>query len=132
MLIKLDSHKSASHQKSCHSSDSERHAESHRREGSQSSEGVHCKEEYFRQWSRKTQAFFAGVIKESEIALEWTAEQATESTQELIDVEFLPMVTNVERGVPNSEFVLQQVHTALMALTIYEANDTVANSRKNP
>ena len=30
------------------------------------------------------------------------------------------------------EFVLQQMHTALMALTSYEANDTVANSRKNP
>ena len=34
--------------------------------------------------------------------------------------------------VPNPEFVLQQMHTALMTLTSYEANDTVANSRKNP
>ena len=32
----------------------------------------------------------------------------------------------------NLEFVLQQRHTALMALTSYEANDIVANSRKNP
>ena len=32
----------------------------------------------------------------------------------------------------NLEFVSQQMHTALMALTSYEANDTVANSRKNP
>ena len=32
----------------------------------------------------------------------------------------------------NLEFVLQQMHTALMALTSYEANDIVANSRKNP
>ena len=32
----------------------------------------------------------------------------------------------------NLEFVLQQMHTALMALTSYEANDTVANSRKKP
>ena len=32
----------------------------------------------------------------------------------------------------NLEFVLQQMHTALTALTSYEANDTVANSRKNP
>ena len=32
----------------------------------------------------------------------------------------------------NLESVLQQVHTALMALTSYEANDIVANSRKNP
>ena len=30
------------------------------------------------------------------------------------------------------EFVLQQMHTALMALTSYEPNDIVANSRKNP
>ena len=30
------------------------------------------------------------------------------------------------------EFVLQQMHTALMALTSYEPNDLVANSRKNP
>ena len=30
------------------------------------------------------------------------------------------------------EFVLQQMHTALMALTSYEANDIVANTRKNP
>ena len=30
------------------------------------------------------------------------------------------------------EFVLQQMHTALMALTSYEANDMVANSRNNP
>ena len=28
--------------------------------------------------------------------------------------------------------LLQQVHTALMALTSHEANDIVANSRKNP
>ena len=32
----------------------------------------------------------------------------------------------------NLEFVLQQMHTALMALTIYKTNDIVANSRKNP
>ena len=32
----------------------------------------------------------------------------------------------------NLEFVLQQMHTAVMALTSYEAKDIVANSRKNP
>ena len=32
----------------------------------------------------------------------------------------------------NLEFVLQQMHTALMVLTREEANDIVANSRKNP
>ena len=32
----------------------------------------------------------------------------------------------------NLESVLQQMHTALMALSSYEANDIVAKSRKNP
>ena len=90
------------------------------------------KEEDFQQWSKKTEAFFASVIKESEMMLEWAAEQTTEITTELIDCEFLPTATNQERGVQNLEFVLQQVHTALVALTSFEANDTVANSRKNP
>ena len=51
--------------------------------------------------------------------LEWSDEQVTE-------------ITNVKRGVRNLEFVLQQMHTALMTLTTYDANDIVANSRKNP
>ena len=75
------------------------------------------REEDFHQWSKKTEAFFAGVIKESEMMLEWSAEQATEITTTAIDLEFLPTVTNVDRGVQNLEFVLQQVHTALMAFT---------------
>ena len=41
--------------------------------------------------------FFAGVINESEIMLEWAAEQQTD--------------TNEDRGVQNLEFVLQQIHT---------------------
>ena len=64
--------------------------------------------------------------------LEWAADQTVEITTTAIDLEFLPSETNVDRGVQNLEFVLQQVHTALMALTSYEANDIVANSRKNP
>ena len=32
----------------------------------------------------------------------------------------------------NLQFVLQLMDTALMALTSFEANDIVANSRKNP
>ena len=64
--------------------------------------------------------------------LEWEAEQAVEITTTAIDLEFLPSETNVDRGVQNLEFVLQQIHTALMALTSYEANDIVANSRKTP
>ena len=90
------------------------------------------REEDHQQWSKKTEAFFAGVIKESEMMLEWAAEQATEITTTAIDLEFLPTDTNVDRGVQNQEFVLQQVHTALMARTSHEANDIVANSRKNP
>ena len=90
------------------------------------------REEDFQQWSKKTEAFFAGVIKESEMMLEWAAEQPTEITTTAIDLEFWPTDTNEDRGVQNLEFVLQQMHTALMALTSYEANDIVANSRKNP
>ena len=63
--------------------------------------------------------------------LGWSAEKATEVTREAIDLEFLSRVTNVDRGVQNLEFVLQQMHTALMALTSHEANDIVAKSRKN-
>ena len=90
------------------------------------------KEEDFQQWSKKTEAFFFGVIKESEKMLEWAAEQTTEIATELINREFLPTATNQERGVQNLAFVPQQMHTALMALTSYEANDIVANSRKKP
>ena len=64
--------------------------------------------------------------------LEWAAELATEITTTAIDLDFLPTDTNVDRGVQNLEFVLHQMHTALMALTSYEANDIVANSRKDP
>ena len=63
--------------------------------------------------------------------LEWAAEQETEITTTAINLEFLPTDTNVDRGLQNLEFVLQPMHTALMALTSYEANDVVANSRKN-
>ena len=73
------------------------------------------REEDFQQWSKKTEAFFAVVIKESVMMLEWAAEKATEMTTTEIDLEFLPTDTNVDRGVQNLEFVLQQMHTALMA-----------------
>ena len=65
-------------------------------------------------------------------ALEWSAEQVTEISTEFIDREFLPIMTNQERGVKNLEFILQQMHTMLTDLTSDEANDMVANSRKNP
>ena len=94
--------------------------------------GFTGREEDFQQWSKKTEAFFAGVIKESEMMLGWAAEQRTEITTTAIDLEFLPTDTNEDSGVQNLELVLQQMHTALMALTRYEANDMVANSRKNP
>ena len=90
------------------------------------------KEEDFQQWSKNMEAFFAGVIKESEMMLVWAAEQTIEITTTAINLEFLPGETNVYVGVQNLEFVVQQMHTALVALTSYEANDIVANSRKNP
>ena len=64
--------------------------------------------------------------------LEWAAEQPTEITTTAIHLDFLPTDTNEDRGVQNLEFVLQHMHTALMALTSYEANDIVANPWKNP
>ena len=90
------------------------------------------KDEDFQQWSKKTEAFFAGLIKLSERILEWAAEQTTEISTEFIEREFLPTATNQERGVQNLEFILHQMHTMLMDLTSCEANDIVANSRKNP
>ena len=62
-------------------------------------------EEDFPQWSKKTEAFFAGVIKESEMMVAWAAEEVTEISTELIDRDFLPTATNQERGVQNLEFV---------------------------
>ena len=44
------------------------------------------------------------MIKESEMMLEWSAEQATEITTTAIDLEFLPTDTNEDRGVQNLEF----------------------------
>ena len=64
--------------------------------------------------------------------LERSTAQATEITTTAIDLKFLPTVTNLNRGVQNLESVLQQMHTAVMALTSYETNDIVANSRENP
>ena len=55
----------------------------------------------FQQWSKKTETFFAGVIKEPEMMLEWAAEQTIEITTAAIDLEFLPSETNVVRGVRN-------------------------------
>ena len=48
------------------------------------------KDEDFQQWSKKTEAFFAYVIQESEKMLEWSAEQETEITTMAIDLELLP------------------------------------------
>ena len=61
------------------------------------------REEDFQQLSKKTEAFFAGVIKEFEMMLEWAAEQTTEITTTAIDLEFLPTDTNEDRGVQNLE-----------------------------
>ena len=37
------------------------------------------RDEDFQQWSKKTEVFFAGVIKESEMLLEWAVEQVMEN-----------------------------------------------------
>ena len=63
------------------------------------------KEEDFQHWAKKTEAFFAGVIKESEMMLEWAAEQTTEIARELINFEYQPTETNQERGVHNLDGV---------------------------
>ena len=57
------------------------------------------REEDFQQWSKKTEAFFAGVIKESEMLLGWAVEQPTEIATTAIHLEFLPMDANEDRGV---------------------------------
>ena len=95
------------------------------------SESFTGREEDFQQWSKKTEAFFAGVVKESEMMLEWAAEQPTEITTTAISSSCRRTRQRTEESKTWS-FVLQQMHTALMALTSYEANDIVANSRKNP
>ena len=59
------------------------------------------REEDFQQWSNKTEAFFAGVIMESEMMLEWAAEQPKEIMVTAIDLEFLRTDTNKDRGVQN-------------------------------
>ena len=59
---------------------------------------VSGREKDFQQWSKKMEAFFAGVIKESEMMLEWGAEQPTEITTTAIDLDFLPTATNQERS----------------------------------
>ena len=64
--------------------------------------------------------------------LEWAAEQTTDITTTASDLEFSPTDTNDNSEEQNLEFVLQQMHTVLVALTSYVANDIVANSRKNP
>ena len=69
------------------------------------------KEDDLQQWSKKIEALFVGMIKESEIMLE---ESVT------------PTKTNVERGVSNLGFALHQMHTSFMVLTSLEANDIVA------
>ena len=54
------------------------------------------REKDFQQWSKKTKAFFAGVIKELDTMLEWVAEQTVEVTTTAVDLEFLPSETNVD------------------------------------
>ena len=61
------------------------------------------------------------------MVLEWSAEHAAEITTELIDLEILPTATNVERKCAQSG-----VRASADAHNTHEANDIVANSRKDP
>ena len=70
------------------------------------------KEEDFQLWPQKTKAFFASVIKESEMMLDWSAEQSS--------------------SILNSCRLRRTWSEKWMALTSNEANYIVANSRKNP
>ena len=65
---------------------------------------VSGKEEDFQPWAKKMEAFFAGVIKESEMMLEWSAHQTMEITTTAIDLQFLPTDSNEGRGVHNLGF----------------------------
>ena len=56
------------------------------------------KEEAFQPWAKNMEAIFAGVIKESEMMLEWAADQTMEITTTAIDLEFLPTDPNEGRG----------------------------------
>ena len=47
------------------------------------------KKEDFQQWSKKMEAFFAGVIQESEMMLEWSADRTKQITASVIDLTFL-------------------------------------------
>ena len=76
--------------------------------------------------STRTNGFASGV----DSACVGQLNRSRKSLKKIIDPEFLPTATNVERGVPNLEFVLQRMYTAFMALTRYEANDSAANPRK--
>ena len=69
------------------------------------------KEKNFEQWLKKTEAFFTGTIKESEMMLAWSAEQTKEITTTTTDLEFLQTLTIEERRVRNLEFVLQQTYS---------------------
>ena len=71
------------------------------------------REEDFQQWSKKMEAFFAGMIKESEMCWSGLLNRRRKSRQNSSTVSFLQTATNQERRVQNLEFRLQQMHTTL-------------------
>ena len=94
---------------------------------------VTSKEKDFQQWYNKTEAFSAGVIQESEMMLEWTAEAGHGNHEQLTDLEFLPIATNVDRGARNLQFVLQQIHTQhSWSQRVVRPDDTVAQLPEEP
>ena len=112
---------------------SEGHSEPHRREGLGSSERILRQRGGFSAVVQEDGGLLRGSDQGVRDDARVAAEQGTEIARDAIDLEFLLASTNVERGVCRTWiFVLQQMHTALMALTSSEANDIVANSRRNP
>ena len=70
------------------------------------------KEKDFQQWSKKTEAFFAGVIQESEMMLEWAAEQTIEITMTSVNLEFLPSGESGQRCAKPGVCVAADAHGA--------------------
>ena len=62
------------------------------------------KKEDFQQWSKETEAFFAGVIQECEMMLECAAEQTIDITMTSINLEFLPSDTNLDKEAKPSAY----------------------------
>ena len=69
-------------------------------------------------------------MQESEMILEWTAEQVTEITTTAFEFGFLSSETNVKRWVQNREIVLRKMHTTHMDPTSYEQTTRLSSTQE--